>query len=155
MIKPITMTTLGAGLCGLCAYMLTSFNVNTSDDGLDVDIPVQAESSTPEPIETEYGIASWYSIKTNFGTQTASGRPLENDAYTAAHKTWPMGSRVKVTNLENGHSEILTITDRGPYIKGRIIDVTTGSAKRLGFYDDGLTRTKVELLSRGSWKYQH
>ena len=106
-------------------------------------------------LTTQYGIASWYSIKTNYGTQTASGRPLENDAYTAAHKHWPMGSKVRVTNLRNGRSETLTISDRGPYIKGRIIDVTVGSAKRLGFYDDGIARTKVELLERGNWKYQH
>ena len=66
-----------------------------------------------------------------------------------------MGSKVKVTNLRNGHSEVFTITDRGPYIIGRVIDVTAGSAKRLGFYEDGLTRTKIELLSRGNWKYQH
>lgn len=155
MIKPITMTTIGAGLCGVCAYMLMSFNVSSPDNNTDLDIDSEAANTTPEPIATEFGIASWYSIKTNFGTQTASGRPLQNDAYTAAHKKWPMGSKVKVTNLENGHSEILTITDRGPYIEGRIIDVTTGSAKRLGFYEDGLTQIKIELLSRGNWKYQH
>jgi len=114
-----------------------------------------APAEPAEPIVTEHGIASWYSIKTNYGTQTASGRQLSNHAYTAAHKKWPMGSKVRVTNLRNGRSEILTISDRGPYIKGRIIDVTVGSAKRLGFYDDGLAKTKVELLERGNWKYQH
>ena len=117
--------------------------------------PWQAPAEPAEPIVTEHGIASWYSIKTNYGTQTASGRQLSNHAYTAAHKEWPMGSKVRVTNLRNGRSEILTISDRGPYIKGRIIDVTVGSAKRLGFYDDGLAKTKVELLERGNWKYQH
>lgn len=106
-------------------------------------------------IETQQGMASWYSIKTNHGTRTASGRPLDNEDYTAAHKNWPMGSKVRVTNLRNGRSEILTISDRGPYIKGRIIDVTVGSAKRLGFFDHGLIQTKVELLERGDWKYQH
>lgn len=111
--------------------------------------------TTAKALSSEYGIASWYSIKTNFGTETASGRPLNNEAYTAAHKTLPMGSKVRVTNMNNGRSEILTISDRGPYVKGRIIDVTVGSAKRLGFYSDGLTRSKVELLERGNWKYQH
>lgn len=66
-----------------------------------------------------------------------------------------MGSQVRVTNLDNGRSELLTVTDRGPYIRGRVIDVTSGSAKRLGFYDNGIIRTKVELLSLGNWKYQH
>ena len=113
----------------------------------------------PKPVEksltTYYGLASWYSIKTNFGRKTASGRLLQNGAYTAAHKTLPMGSRVRVTCLFNGRSEILRITDRGPYIKGRIIDVTIGSAQRLGFYSHGITKVKVEVLSRGNWKYKH
>ncbi len=112
----------------------------------------------PKPskaIATQYGLASWYSVKTNFGTKTASGRRLRNNAYTAAHRHWPMGSKVRVTCRFNGKSEILTITDRGPYVKGRIIDVTIGSAKRLGFYSRGITKVKVELLKRGTWKYRH
>ena len=109
----------------------------------------------PKVLQTQHGIASWYSVKTNFGTKTASGRPFRNNAYTAAHKHWPMGSKVRVTSKFNGKSEILTITDRGPYVKGRIIDVSIGSAKRLGFYSRGITKVKVELLKRGNWKYQH
>ena len=66
-----------------------------------------------------------------------------------------MGSKVRVTCRFNGKSEILTISDRGPYVKGRIIDVTIGSAKRLGFYSRGITKVKVELLKRGNWKYRH
>src|SRR5690606_4983980 len=79
------------------------------------------------------GKASWYSVKTNFGTRTASGRRLNNSAATAAHKTLPMGSTVRVTNMANGKAEVVTITARGPYIRGRIIDVTVGVAQRLGF----------------------
>ena len=111
--------------------------------------------SQAKTLKTENGIASWYSIKTNGNnTRTASGRPLSNSAYTAAHKTLPLGTKVRVTCLFNGKSEILTITDRGPYIKGRIIDVTIGSAKRLGFYNRGITKVKVEVLSYGNWKYK-
>jgi rare lipoprotein A len=117
-------------------------------------------SSAKETIEqptrflsTEQGIASWYSVKTNKGTKTASGRRLKDNAYSAAHKTLPFGSQVRVTNLSNGRSEKLTITDRGPYKKGRIIDVTIGSSKRLGFYSNGLTKVKVQLIHRGDWKY--
>ena len=148
MIKCISITVLCIGLCGCATHMLTSSNTANADTSGEF-------SGTNEIITAQHGIASWYNIKTNYGTQTASGRPLHNDALTAAHKEWPMGSKVKVTNLRNGHSEVLTITDRGPYIKGRVIDVTAGSAKRLGFYENGLTRTKIELLSRGNWKYQH
>lgn len=116
--------------------------------------PAKPESK-PKVITTQHGIASWYSVKTNFGTKTASGRPFRNNGYTAAHKYWPMGSKVRVTCKFNGKSEILTITDRGPYVKGRIIDVSIGSAKRLGFYSRGITKVKVELLKRGNWKYRH
>lgn len=121
-------------------------------------VPISTNKPKVKPtkvLSTQYGIASWYSIKTNYGTKTASGRRLNNNAYTAAHKTFPMGSQVRVTNLSNGRSEKLTITDRGPYIKGRIIDVTIGSGKRLGFYSNGITKVKVQLLQRGNWRYLH
>jgi rare lipoprotein A len=96
--------------------------------------------------EVQHGNASWYSIKTNRGTRTASGERLSNYASTAAHKTLPMGTRVRVTNVANGKSEVLRITDRGPYTKGRIIDVTVGCAERLGFYSRGVAPVKVEVL---------
>ncbi|MFT4176465.1 MAG: septal ring lytic transglycosylase RlpA family protein [Luteolibacter sp.] len=96
----------------------------------------------------QHGKASWYSVKTNYGTRTASGRRLRNEDYTAAHKTLPMGTKVRVTNQANGKSEVLTITDRGPYIKGRIIDVTIGSAERLGFAKRGVVPVKVEVLGK-------
>ncbi|MCP5536740.1 MAG: septal ring lytic transglycosylase RlpA family protein [Akkermansiaceae bacterium] len=114
----------------------------------------------PKPPEykvlaTQHGMASWYSVKTNRGTKTASGRRLHDNGRTAAHKYWPLGSKVRVTCLFNGESRILTITDRGPYVKGRVIDVTIGAAKRMGFYSRGITKVKIELLERGKWQYQH
>jgi rare lipoprotein A len=105
-------------------------------------------------LKTYYGISSWYSVKTNRGRTTASGRRLSNGAYTAAHKTLPFGTKVRVTCLFNGKSEILVITDRGPYRKSRIIDVTIGSAQRLGFYSRGITKVKVEVLEWGNWRYK-
>jgi rare lipoprotein A len=96
----------------------------------------------------QHGKASWYSIKTNRGTRTASGERLSNTAATAAHKTLPMGTHVRVTNMTNGKSEIVRITDRGPYTRGRIIDVTVGCAERLGFYSRGVVPVKVEVLDR-------
>ncbi|MEM8955364.1 MAG: septal ring lytic transglycosylase RlpA family protein [Verrucomicrobiota bacterium] len=93
-----------------------------------------------------HGKASWYSIKTNRGTVTASGERLSNSAATAAHKTLPFGTKVKVTNLANGRSEVVRITDRGPYIKGRIIDVTIGTAQRLGMVTAGVVPVKVEVM---------
>ena len=98
----------------------------------------------------QHGKASWYSIKTNYGTRTASGEPLANTASTAAHKTLPMGTMVRVTNVANGKSEVVRITDRGPYTKGRIIDVTVGCAERLGFYSRGVVPVKVEVLKKNT-----
>jgi len=96
--------------------------------------------------KVQKGKASYYSIRCNGGTQTASGERLRNDALTAAHKTLPMGTKVRVINLANGKSEIVTINDRGPYIRGRIIDVTIGVAKRLDFLRRGVVPVKVEVL---------
>lgn len=100
---------------------------------------------------TQTGHASWYSVKTNGGTRTASGQRLSNNAATAAHKTLPFGSKVRVVNTKNGKSEVVTITDRGPFIKGRVIDVTVGVAERLGFMKRGVVPVKIEVLdSKGS-----
>lgn len=103
--------------------------------------PTKKETSTEQ-----HGRASWYSIRTNGGTKTASGRKLSDQASTAAHKTLPIGTKVRVTNKNNGKSEVVVITDRGPYIHGRIIDVTIGTAKRLGFANQGIAPVKVEVL---------
>ena len=114
-------------------------------------------NSKPQPVpnnpqlavkSTQTGKASWYSIKTNYGTRTASGKSLTNDGATAAHKTLPMGTKVRVTNQSNGKFEVLTITDRGPYIRGRIIDVTIGAAERLGFVKRGVVAVRVEVLGK-------
>jgi rare lipoprotein A len=121
----------------------------------------QADSSTaqvkaPAPVESwdiksiQQGKASWYSIKTNRGTKTASGQRLCDRGATAAHKTLPMGTKVRVVNLANGKSEVVTINDRGPFIKGRVIDVTIGVAERLGFVSRGVVPVKVEVLTKPS-----
>lgn len=107
-----------------------------------------------EALKTINGIASWYSVRTNGGRTTASGRRLDDTAKTAAHKSLPFGTRVRVTCLFNGESEVVRITDRGPYIKGRVIDLTQGTARRLGFYKRGITKVKLEVLSWGDWKYK-
>ena len=96
----------------------------------------------------QQGKASWYSIKTNYGTKTASGQVLCNKAPTAAHKTLPMGTKVRVINMNNNKSEVVTINDRGPFIKGRIIDVTIGTAEKLGFVKNGVVPVKVEVLAK-------
>lgn len=111
-----------------------------------VSVDEHAQDPHYDVVRVEEGIASWYSVKTNRGTRTASGRRFCEDDATAAHKKLPFGTKVRVTNLRNNQSAIVTITDRGPFIRGRIIDVTTSVAKRIGFYSRGLTPCKVEVL---------
>ncbi len=96
----------------------------------------------------EYGIASFYSIRTNGGTKTASGEPLCNNKFTVAHKTIPLGTMVKVTNLSNGKHVYAKVTDRGPYIKGRVIDVSDVCADVLRFRHKGLTKVKIEVIKK-------
>lgn len=93
--------------------------------------------------QAESGIASHYSThdKDQNGSKTASGRRLDNNALTAAHRTLPFGSRVRVVNHSNGRSVVVTITDRGPFVRGRVIDVTPAAARALGFH--GLARVSL------------
>lgn len=96
--------------------------------------------------DIQIGKASWYSVKCNGGHHTASGERLNDDSFTAAHKTLKMGTKVRVTNLENNKSAIVRINNRGPYISGRIIDVTKVVAKQLNFLNKGVTKVKIEVV---------
>lgn len=91
------------------------------------------------------GLASWYGPGFD-GKPTACGQPYDMWAYTAAHKTLPLGTYVKVTDLGNGRSVIAKITDRGPFVPGRIIDLSARCAKTLGCLGKGLARVKVEAV---------
>jgi rare lipoprotein A len=97
----------------------------------------------PSLAHAQVGIASVYSTHEQ-GNRTASGIPLRNDALTAAHRTLPFGTRVRVTNLRNHRSVVVKITDRGPYVRGRIIDLTPAGAQALAM--DGLAPVNVEVV---------
>jgi rare lipoprotein A len=94
----------------------------------------------------ETGLASWYGPKFH-GKLTASGEVFNQEKFTAAHPTLPWGSRVKVTNLDNGKSVDVRINDRGPFGRGRIIDVSWAAARALGMVGRGITSVRVEWLS--------
>jgi rare lipoprotein A len=87
------------------------------------------------PVHAEDCVASVYAVgdRSQRGTKTASGIPLDDNAMTAAHKSLPFGSKVKVTNKKSGDAVTVTITDRGPYAKGRCIDLSKAGASALGF----------------------
>ncbi len=92
-------------------------------------------------------MASWYGYAGN-GTQSASGERFNENAMTAAHRTLPFGTQVRVTNTNNGRSVIVRINDRGPFIRGRIIDVSAGAARVLGMISSGVAPVRVEILGK-------
>jgi len=94
----------------------------------------------------ESGIASWYGAKFH-GRQTANSEIYDMNALTAAHRTLPMPSYVRVTNLENGRSLILRVNDRGPFARGRIIDISRRGAQLLNFQNQGTARVRVQVLA--------
>jgi rare lipoprotein A len=97
----------------------------------------------------ERGIASWYGPGFH-GKLTANGGIYDQNALTAAHKTLPMPSLVQVTNLENGRSLRLTVNDRGPYVNGRIIDVSRRAAQLLGLHRKGTAKVRVQIMAAES-----
>jgi rare lipoprotein A len=101
-----------------------------------------------DPFYAETGIASWYGEDFH-GKLTANGERYNMDALTAAHRTLPLPTIVRVTNLENGKSLRLRVNDRGPYARGRIIDVSRRAADLLGFQRNGTARVRVEYEGRG------
>ena len=101
---------------------------------------------------TQTGKASFYASKFE-GRMTASGEIFSNEKMTAAHKELAFGTKVKVTNLENQKSVVVTINDRGPFIKGRIIDLSQKAAKKLNFFKKGTIRVKIEIINEGLSKY--
>lgn len=99
-------------------------------------------------VEAEHelvGIASWYG-KDFHGRRMADGGTYDMYAMVAAHKTLPLGTRVKVVNLSNRKSVVVTIRDRGPYIEGRIIDLSNRAAKLLGMREKGVTKVRLQII---------
>lgn len=99
----------------------------------------------PEEVETQRGVASWYGPKFH-GKKTASGEIYDQHEMTAASRTLPLGTRVTVTNLTNGKKAEVTINDRGPYVDGRIIDLSKAAARKLGLVDPGTARVRIEVI---------
>jgi len=99
-----------------------------------------------QSIASECGKASWYKM----GTVTASGEPMDAEAMAAAHRTLPFGTKVRVENLANDRSVVVRINDRGPFIRGRVIDVTRGAARHLGMISSGVARVRVTVLGKSA-----
>jgi rare lipoprotein A len=108
--------------------------------------PLKKIPELPQPARVETGLASWYGPRFH-GKRTASGEVFNQNDFTAAHRTLPWGSKVKVTNVANGKSVEVRINDRGPFGKGRIIDVSRAAARALGIVGSGITTVRIEWRS--------
>lgn len=104
--------------------------------------------------KVQEGMASWYG-KEFHGRPTASGETFNMYAMTAAHRTLPLGSTVRVTNLDNGRDATITVNDRGPFVKGRILDCSYGAAKELGYAGAGLARVRIEVVKEGQERIRY
>ena len=102
-----------------------------------------------DPDYDEIGIASWYGEEFD-GQETANGEIFKADRLSAAHKTLPLPSYVKVTNLDNQRSMIVRVNDRGPFVRGRILDVSEAAARQLGFHQEGKALVRVQFLPEQS-----
>lgn len=102
-------------------------------------------SCSKEPTHTLQGTASWYG-RHHHGRVTASGQRFDMYAFTAAHRTLPMGTRLRVTNVVNGRSVVVTITDRGPFVRQRVIDLSYAAAREIGMIGPGTAPVDLKIL---------
>jgi rare lipoprotein A len=108
--------------------------------------PAEATADPERAPQTQVGTATFYGPGFQ-GKRTASGARFDQRKMTAAHRTLPLGTRVRVTNLDNGQSVVVLINDRGPYgRRSRIIDMSRGAAAKLDFISDGMARVRLEVL---------
>lgn len=121
-------------------------------DGEDAETEAPEKVPAPDPDKaSQTGTASWYGPGFH-GRQTANGEIYDQDAMTAAHKWLPFGTQIVVTNLDNGCSVVLRVTDRGPYHGERILDCSKAAAEALGFIDKGVARIRWDVLRWGTRK---
>ena len=120
----------------------------------------EAIVASHSPIYTEEGMASWYGPKYN-AHRGANGQIYDQSGISAAHRTLPMGSLIRVTNLQTGQSAIMRITDRGPFVPDRVIDLSIGAAKVVGVWRPGTARVRIDvydtphpIASGGRWCVQ-
>jgi rare lipoprotein A len=111
-------------------------------------------AATPAAKDNQSGLAAVYSSHLN-GHRTASGQIYHSSAMTAAHQTLPFGTKVRVTNVNNHKTVVLSVNDRGPVQAGRILDISPAAAHKLGIHKKGLTHVELEVLKLGSGKPAH
>ncbi|HEY6292797.1 MAG TPA: septal ring lytic transglycosylase RlpA family protein [Terriglobia bacterium] len=130
-------------IMGCAVAALVALSVKT-----EARVPARYEFAGPVNlvplVRTEVGLASWYGSESD--GKTASGETYDINALTAAHRSLPLNSKIKVTNLKNGRAVILRVNDRGPNVYGRLLDVSKAAAERLGFIGSGKAPVRVTMV---------
>jgi rare lipoprotein A len=131
-----------------------------NDDAAAADLAEPTLPAGAKPIATETGLASWYGPPYH-NRRGSNGEVYNMHAMTAAHRTYPLGSIVRVTNVKTGHTALVRITDRGPFIPGRVLDLSLAAARKVDVWQPGVAEVKVELMqsaatsgSSGKWAVQ-
>jgi rare lipoprotein A len=125
----------------------------------DPDLAEPTLLASSKPVATETGLASWYGPPYH-NRRGSNGEVYNMHAMTAAHRTYPLGSIVRVTNVKTGHTVLVRITDRGPFIPGRVLDLSLAAARKVDVWQPGVAEVKVELMqsaspdSAGKWAVQ-
>lgn len=129
--------------------LINELLINMEDPKKDIINLKQSKPKEETKKEKLYqkGIASFYGERWN-GRKTANGEIFDTEKLTAAHKYLPFGTKVKITNSKNGKSVIVRINDRGPYIKGRVIDLTKAAFRQIEDIQTGITKVKIEILGK-------
>jgi rare lipoprotein A len=129
--------------------VIIAFLAGTLLAGCAVPVPPPPPPATPAAVNparfSERGVASIYGRDLN-RQRTASGEPFNTNSLTAAHRTLPFNTIVRVTNLENGQSVLVRINDRGPFVAGRVIDLSAKAARSVGMMEDSLTRVRLDVF---------
>lgn len=139
-IFAIAVVFLGVQVSNASEYFTTSDNYIEPEIENEVNTTISVDF-----IETGKMVASWYGPKFH-GKQTANTEIYNQQAFTAAHKSLPFGTMLRITNPNNNNSVIVRINDRGPYISGRDIDLSKGAAKALGMIEKGVIKVQVETI---------
>jgi rare lipoprotein A len=135
--RPVRRRLQGSLLPLLCLWWLGCLALSGCTRGFDVKV---------RPGERDRGVASWYGAKFH-GRLTANGETYDMNALTAAHRELPFGTWLEITNLRNGRKTRVRINDRGPFIDGRVLDLSYGAARELGMVDTGLTRVEMRVVA--------
>jgi len=129
----------------VCAVVLAALSAACAQRS--APLPPGPIAAAPQCVPfVQQGVASWYG-PTHHGRQTASGVRFDMNGLTAAHRTLPLGTEIEVENMNNGKKVEVTVNDRGPYVRGRILDLSRAAAQRLGFTHHGTVQVRLTTIS--------